>query len=308
MGKWIVIFTAVFLFGPNISYTNLVFNDNPLLKAPTDRIPYYAVGFISTQRDQPKPFCTGTPIAPTVILTAAHCLYDLKTSKWNKQLFYYSTLTQRNNPKKAKSYIVPREFVDSLKPDNLDEVKIIAFDFGAIILEQELDKSVSAVFSLAIDRIPSTTIDMPDIPDRPIPSPSEASGGLPDFPEESDDYRAIVGYTLEDPRVHNDGSLSDILRATFCPIAPYWQKDNGNVSHLFYAYKCSTTGGISGAPILFRETDKNYKIVGIHWGGDRVRRFNEGIHIDSERFVRIRYWLNDGRADPDKDRFTVFYN
>ena len=299
---------AVFFFDPDTGYTQFTFNDNPLLKVPADRLPYRAVGLISEERGRPIPSCTGTPIAPNVILTNAHCLYNKNDLRWMDQLFYFpSTLTPDQAPIEAASYIVPKKFVDSLKSKNLDEVQINAFDYGVIILQRGLDESVSAIFSLAIDRLPSTTTDIPDIPDRPIPSPSDVLGRLPNPPKEDDDYRMIVGYSPGRLDRYNNESLADMIHATFCPIAPYWQKSNDQVPHFFYAYRCTSTVGMSGSPIFFKENDK-YKVIGIHRGEAKRKNFNDGIHIDFEKSIRIQHWISQQVADPNKDVSTPLYN
>ena len=128
-----------------------IFDDNPLLKAPYDRLPYYAIGLLSRESDYPDIICTGAPISPTVILTAAHCLYDRQTLKWSDQLYYFPTTAVRDGgePIKAESYIIPKEYIVSLKSTSRDEIKWEVFDFGVIILDRALNDSYASVFSVS---------------------------------------------------------------------------------------------------------------------------------------------------------------
>ena len=300
---------AVFFFDPDTGYTQLLFNDNPLLKAPTDRLPYRAVGLISTERDQPKIFCTGFPVVSTVILTAAHCLYNQDDNIWRQQLFYFpSALTQKAPPIEAKNYIVPQEFIDSYLPRSLDKTRQDVFDFGVIILNRRLDKNIFSAFSLTVEYVPPSSTDLPYATHYPIPSPSAgASGELPDAPKKTDDYRMIVGYSLGGTP-YNDEDLSDMIHTTFCRPSSYWQKDNNDKTHYLYAYKCSATGGMSGSPILFKESDRHYKVLGIHIVSNRYHNINSGIHINDETLTRIRYWISHQSANADKDATTTFYD
>ena len=115
-----------------------------------------------------------------------------------------------------------------------------------------------------------------------------------------DNYRMLVGYSED-----YEENISEFLRASFCPIVSYWQKDNQRLQQYIYAYKCSTTGGMSGAPILFRENDK-YKIIGIHTAETLGGGYNRGIFINHKKFERIIYWIANQDTDPKNDEITSF--
>ena len=298
MGKWTAALATVLFLGPDTGYAQGVFKDNPLLKTPYDQVPYYAVGLISRGRDYPEKYCTGIPLSPTVILTAAHCLYDWSVGSWGGPLFYYSAVAARDGGAsiKAKTYIIPKETAGSFMSNSFDALKARAFDFGVMILERALDESYASVFSV-VAKDDSSAVEVPDIPPLPIPSASStgAVGGLPDIPGESDAYRTIVGYP-----VGYEEDRSEMQRVSFCPIVPYWRSDKGNRVRYFYAYRCSTNEGMSGAPIFYREA-RSYKTIGIHLAEKEDESFNFGLFIDHDILLRIEYWKNNQVADSEKD-------
>ena len=302
MKKWTMALTIVFFLVPEINYAQLRFAANPLVKAPFDKYPYYAVGLISQSGDYPYLRCTGFPIAPTVILTAAHCLYDWNERKWEGELFYFTatSVLNTNNPIKAKTYILPREFVDSAMLPETDIFKGKVFDFGVMILERELDESVSSVFSLVFEDDPQAAVEVPEIP--LVSLPSRGNGNIP-FPMKSDNYRMLVGYSGVD---YEREGVSTMLRASLCPIVPYWRRDNQGQKRYAYAHRCSTTGGMSGGPIFYREASNTYRIVSIHHGGYLSDGFNNGIFINYDKFVRIEYWKNNKKAAVGKDVINTF--
>ena len=155
---------------------------------------------------------------------------------------------------------------------------------------------VAAFLSLDADSIVFNDNPLLKAPYRGLPY---AAVGL--ISQESDGYRAIVGYSED-----YEGDISEVLRVSFCPIAPYWQKDGKSLKQYLYAYKCSTTDGMSGAPIFFRENDK-YKIIGIHRSEYNLGNFNGGVYINLEKFERIKYWIAHRTADPDRDKEIGFF-
>ena len=209
---------------------------------------------------------------------------------------------------KSGRYIVPGEFIDGSRLKSLDYVKVSAFDFGVVILDRELDETNSATFSL--DYTPTYPVktnesQKPVLPVRPIPSSdfhSSDAGAVSgvDFPIENDNYRALVGYP------GSQVNFPPTIRVSFCPLVPYLMKGPDDMRHYFYAYKCSTFGGMSGSPILFRESDKSYKIVGIHSGGPNDDSFNRGIFINYAVYLRVRYWVNNLSPNDDRDMSTDF--
>ena len=304
MGKKIAFLVGVLGFCPVVRPT--IFGDNPLLIAPYDRLPYRAVGLFGPGFDSPlKPGCTGFPIAPTVILTNAHCLYDNEDGRWRSKKFYYPAMAVRDGgrPIGIGRHIVPKEYIAAARLGGQGIVKRYAFDFGAAILEEELDESISTAFSVGYSSIPPTMDDPPLLPYRPLPVPAEEgarpdpAGPLPDIPRESDDYRVVVGYT----RLYGE-DRSQLLRASFCPIASYWKKDHENMDRFFYGYKCSIASGTSGGPVFYREGDR-YKVIGLMRGKDPNNGIgpNQGVYIDREKYLRIQYWIAKLEAQDGKD-------
>ena len=299
MGRWFVIL-AVTLFSLPASAQSL-FKDNPLLPAPQNQLPYYSVGLLSHSLDYAKLWCAAIPLASDIVLTNAHCLYDRKNKRWMDQKFYFpSTSIQGGQSIKAKSYIIPDEYIDAVTAS--DDIKRYVFDFGVVVLDGQLDKTSSSTFTMDYTpEYPETESD-PDIPPYPIPSPSDAaSGNFPPPPRETDDYRMIAGYI----------DLSDIgvpatLHASFCPVVTYSQRDQYDTKHLLYAYRCSSVAGMSGSPILFKESDNHYKVIGINRGQFEDKSFNDGVVLNYEKFLRIKRWIDNRAAHPERDKSTSF--
>ena len=66
---------------------------------------------------------------------------------------------------------------------------------------------------------------------------------------------------------------------------------------------------MSGAPILFRLTDKHYKIVGLHRGKPvEEDDFNNGIFFNYSLFLRVQYWITNKTSHPEKDVAVDFSN
>ena len=300
MGKRIIFLAAVFFFNPNVGYTELIFDDHPLLSVPRDEAPYYAVGIVS--RTENRPFiiqCTGTPITPTVVLTSAHCLYDIDAASWEPRLYFLPAMSvQEGVPIEAVEYIIPKEYAASNRAGERDVVREDSFDFGVIILDRALDDHLSSVFSVVFKHIPPTISRRFEWPRtkiiRKVPARDE-------LPTESSDLRMLVGYTSR-----SYAPKPGQLHITFCPIAPFSNMDDDGLNRFFYAYRCSTTSAMSGGPIFYREGDK-YKIQGIHIGTARRQRTNYGIYINYENYERIEKWADPKRgADSIEDISTTF--
>ena len=297
MEKRIVVLVVILFFGHNAD--SKLFSDYPLLEAPYKQAPYRAVGAIMKNRTPPFELqCTGTPIAPTVVLTAAHCLYDLDASGWEPQLYFFPATALGNSPPmEAKKYIVPRGFLSTDKDGKRAHVKGDSFDFGVIILDQSLDGHLASLFSVYYNQVSLATPNYPQFP----PHPKDVINWVPEsenLPNEASDLRVLAGYSQE------QAAGSARLHVTFCPLAPFWIEDHFGVKTPFYGHQCSATEGMSGGPIFYRQGGDHYKILGVHLGD--LLDIHYGLHIDHSKYSRIQYWVGKQEADPVDDIFTVF--
>ena len=279
------VLAALLFFVPNAHHAQLAFPDYPLLSAPHDKIPYYAVGLISETKDHVTLKCTGTLIAPTVVLTAAHCLYDPETSAWHNQRYFFPSLSIQDGGTalEAKRYVIPKNFAITNKEGKRDINRENSSDFGIMVLDRQVDDALASVFSATFRDTSLVTANYPQLP--PPSSLGPIRRILDPLPRESSFLRILAGY----PQSAVD--LTPQPYVTFCPLAPYWLRGDDGEKYFFYAHRCSTYSGMSGSPIFYMDTDRSYRILGIHSGGSVDGRHNKGVYIDRKKYLRIQHWI-----------------
>lgn len=72
---------------PNDTFKT-IFGADERVVAPAEEVPYRMIGRIATRFTNRRGTCTGALIAPNVVLTAAHCVYDLREKKVAGELFF----------------------------------------------------------------------------------------------------------------------------------------------------------------------------------------------------------------------------
>ena len=214
MGKRIGFLAAAFFLSQNIRST--LFSDYPLLLAPHDQVPYHAVGaIVKAEGHNFNIVCTGVLLSPTVVLTAANCLYDINVSNWKEKQFFLPVTfaVPGNRSLGVKRYIVPKEYIEFDQAGKGASIKQKNFDFGAIILDRELDEGISSIFSID-SRDPLYVSHIPQFPPSPT-KPIQEIPPLANLPRESDDLRMLAGF----PQAR--GFEPGKLYTTFCPIRPF---------------------------------------------------------------------------------------
>ncbi len=112
--------------------------------------PFSAVGRVNrTTRSDERGFCTGTLVAPDLVLTAAHCLYQ---DEGIRSVIHFVTAVASGMPAEhamAKRVVISPQYV----PHQPFRVEAVQNDWGIIVLNEALATKPVPVRSLALAQV-----------------------------------------------------------------------------------------------------------------------------------------------------------
>jgi len=90
--------------------------DDRIMIEPTSQYPFSSVGYLELKYSSGYSRCTGTVISRNIVITAAHCLFDLETGEWAQSVAFLPGMNGKSAPLgmfEAENWVIQKGYVDS---------------------------------------------------------------------------------------------------------------------------------------------------------------------------------------------------